>query len=253
MYDLDTSSTIFAKKVGDNYPVVGKLGMSTHGHIVSWKKDDYNYIYISTDEKIPVEVWARIIPYGWHVTQDSFIHRSHESWKGVDQKAWFGTNGARVTSTKDEIQQYEEIILTELSLERIKVMKRGRERRYYLKCNWKNVLQKNSDYQEMHPDLFDDDHFKADNDYVSKLPYGFIKGLDKFNDQYRGLPPSWIKKLKKNTKDHIHASVSWVRLHSKIQPGLPSIEMKERIIDRKKSGSHSSKSCAMVITNSKAI
>ena len=140
---LDTSSRIFAKKVRDNYPVVGKLGVSILDHIVSWKQDDYNCIYISTDEKIPVKVRARRRPYGWHVTQESFFHQSHESWKVVDQKAWFDTNDARVTSTKDEIQQYEEIILTELSLERIKVMKHGQECRYYLKCNWKNVLRKN--------------------------------------------------------------------------------------------------------------
>ena len=55
---LDTTSRIFAKKVRDNYPEVGKLGVSTHGHIVSQKQDEYNCIYIFTDEKIPVEVLA---------------------------------------------------------------------------------------------------------------------------------------------------------------------------------------------------
>ena len=35
---LNTSSRIFAKKVRENHPEVGKLGVSTHGHIVSWKK-----------------------------------------------------------------------------------------------------------------------------------------------------------------------------------------------------------------------
>ena len=84
----------------------------------------------------------------------------------------------------------------------------------------------------MYPDLFVDDHFEAGNDYVIKLPYGFIKGLDKFSGQYRGFPPSFI------------ASVSWVQESSNIQPGL---------LDRTKSGRHCSKSHAMVITNSKAI
>ena len=66
------------------------------------------------------------------------------------------------------------------------------------------------------PTCLTNDHFEADNDYVTKIPYGFIKGLDKFPEQYRGLLQFFTKKLKKNIKDHIHASVSWVWLHSKI-------------------------------------
>ena len=58
------------------------------------------------------------------------------------------------------IQVYEEIILTEMALDCIKVIKHGRECPYYLKCDWKAVLRKDSDIQKLYPKLFLDDHLK---------------------------------------------------------------------------------------------
>ena len=103
------------------------------------------------------------------------------------------------------------------------------------------------------PNCLTNDHFEGDNDYVTQLRCLFIKGLDTFVGQFHRLPQGFTKILKNKIKEHVTVSVSWVRLHSKIQPGLPFIKMKERIIDRKKSGSCCAKSRAMAITNSKAI
>jgi hypothetical protein len=65
------------------------------------------------------------------------------------------------------------------------------------------------------------------------------------------LPHHFLTGLKKKIKEHVTDSVSSVRLHSKIQPGVPFIEIKERIVDKAKRGR--SKSRAMSITNSIAI
>jgi hypothetical protein len=103
--------------------------------------------------------------------------------------------------------------------------------------------------------LFLLNEFEADNDYITKIPFAFIKSLDNVNGQWRKLPRVFLTGLKKKIEEHVTASVSLVGLHSKIQPGVPLIEIKE-IYNKEhltKKDGHRSKYRGMIITNSKAI
>ena len=61
------------------------------------------------------------------MAEETFVHQSHEDWKGVDQHAWFGTDDVTLTTNNDTIQVYEEMILTEMALTKCQVVKRSRE------------------------------------------------------------------------------------------------------------------------------
>ena len=140
-----------------------------------------------------------------------------------------------------------------LAITKCKVEKRRNERRYYLLFDWGAILKKNPDYRQFYPKLFLHNDFEADNDYITKIPFTFIKSLDNFNGQWRKLPHHFLTGLKKKINEYVTASVSSVRLHSKIKPGVPFIESKKRVVDKPKRGSNHSKSRGLVITNSTAI
>ena len=125
---------------------MGKLGLSKHQHVVLWEEGVYNCIYVSNDGIITIKEWSQRRPYEWNVSEETFVHQSHEDWKGVDQDAWFGTDDVTLTTNNDTIQVYEEMILTEMALTKCQVVKRRSERRYFLKCDWGAILKKNPDY-----------------------------------------------------------------------------------------------------------
>ena len=83
----DTTRNKFRKLVRKNYPSLGKLGSSIHEHVVSWKEDVFNCIYVSKDVIIQIEEWNQRRPYGWKVSEENFVHQSHDEWKDVDQDA----------------------------------------------------------------------------------------------------------------------------------------------------------------------
>ena len=249
----DTTRNKFGNHVRKNYPKEGKLGLSVHKHVNIWDDEVFNCIYVGEDDSIPIDKWSQRRPYGWKVSEETFVHQSHASWKDIDQDLWFGTYDVVSTTNNDTIQAFEEIVLTEMSIIKCKVERHRRERRYYLLCDWKTVLKKNPDYRQFYPKLFLSDYFEADNDYITKFPFSFIEHLDNFNGQWRRLPRQYLSGLKKKIKEHVTASVSSVRLHSKMEPGVPFIEIKERVVGKGKGGPNRSKSRGKVITNSKAI
>jgi hypothetical protein len=138
----DTTRKNFSKNVRNNYPSLGKLGLSKHDHVVSWNKEVFNCIYVSNGDIIPIEEWNQRRPYGWKVSEETFVHRSHAEWKDVDQDDWFGTNDVTLTTNNDTIQVFEEMVLTEMAITKCKVEKRRGERRCYLLCDWEAILKK---------------------------------------------------------------------------------------------------------------
>ena len=96
---------------------------SEHEYVVSWKGEVYNCIYAYNDDIIPIEEWSQRRPYGWKVSEETFVHQSHGDWEGVDQYAWFGTDDVTLTTNNDTIQVSEEVILTEMALTKCQVLK----------------------------------------------------------------------------------------------------------------------------------
>jgi hypothetical protein len=170
----DTTRKKFSKNVRKNYPPLGKRSLSKHDYVVSWNKEVFNCIYVSNGDIIPIEEWSQRRPYGWKVSEETFVHQSYDEWKGIDQYSWFGTDDVTLTTNNDTIQVYEEMVLTEMALTKCKVEKRRNECRYYLLCDWGAILKKNPDYQKFYPKLFLHNDFEADNDYITKFPFSFI-------------------------------------------------------------------------------